>query len=298
MSTSPETGAAGATPIRPAWSLPKGRILLRVLRDDPTQEYLLYLPTSHSAGCPVLVSVHGISRNAIRKANAFAGLCEQLNIALLVPVFTADGHTDYQRLGRANRGPRADRTVNRCLEEVAALSGSDVTQFYLQGFSGGAQFAHRYAMAHPHRVLVAFVVAAGWYTFPDTTQKYPYGIRHNRQLADVKFNPEQFLHVPIHVLVGENDTGVANVRRTPRADAQQGTTRVARATNWVSAMHASADQFGIPRNVTLHVAPDVDHSFNSFCRRGQLVERIGSLILERARQEYRQDSRAGEVRNI
>lgn len=275
MSKSPDTPATFRQPI---WTLPKGRILLRALRDDPAQEYITYLPAAHRPKPRVVVSVHGLSRNALEQANAFAPLCEKIGAVLLVPVFTNDGHPDYQRLGRANRGRRVDRALDRCLEEVAALSGADVSQFYLHGYSGGAQFSHRYAMAHPHRILTAFVTAAGWYTFPDTRQKYPYGIRYNRQLRDVHFNPERFLHVPMHVLVGQQDTGMANVRRTPRVNAQQGTTRVERARNWVKAMNASAESFGLPHSVTLHEVPGVDHSFKSFFSRGELVDRVARII--------------------
>lgn len=197
----------------------------------------------------------------------------------MVPIFTAGQHRDYQRLGRRGRGVRADRLLDRCLAEIVSLTGADATEFYLFGYSGGAQFAHRYVMAHPHRVARAVVGAPGWYTFPDHRQRYPYGIRPNRRLADLNFNPERFLRVPIDVLIGREDTGSSNLRRTRRLDAQQGANRLERARNWVAAMREAAGMYGLPPAATLTEVDGADHSFSRFCRRGGLVERVFAATL-------------------
>ncbi len=260
------------------WSLLRGRVLLRVLRADPTQEYLVYVPHTGAAGLPVFASVHGVSRNAYEQARVFAPLCEQFGAVLIVPRFTHDQHRDYQRLGRGALRVRADTVLHQCLAEVASLTGADATQILLFGYSGGAQFAHRYLMAHPHRVARAVVAAAGWYTFPDHRRRFPYGIRSTHSLPGVNFNPEEFLHVPVDVLVGARDVGLANLRSTERLDRQQGRTRVDRARNWVAAMQAAADAYDIESAVTFTEVPDVDHSFKRFCQRGALVERVFSSL--------------------
>ena len=69
------------------WSLPRGRVLRRALRSDPTQEYLLYVPHSASPDARVLVSVHGISRNAHEQAAVFSPMCEARGVVMLVPIF-------------------------------------------------------------------------------------------------------------------------------------------------------------------------------------------------------------------
>ena len=256
------------------WSLPRGRLLRRVLRDDPTQEYLLYIPSSGAESAPVMVSVHGISRNAHEQAHVFSPYCERFGAVLVVPRFTPEMHRDYQRLGRAGRGERADLALQRYLNEVAKLTGADVSQIYLFGFSGGAQFAHRYAMAHPHRVAKAIIAAAGWYTFPDHTERYPYGIRSNRKLKGVRFNPEEFLRVPIEVLVGSHDIGTANLRSTEKTVKQQGETRKERAERWVAVMQESALNYNLKPVTSLTVVDHVDHSFAKFCQEGALVRRV------------------------
>ena len=263
---------------RKSWSLPTGRILIRALRHHPAQEYLLYIPSAMLPDAPVVVSVHGILRNATHQANRLTQMCEERGALLVVPIFDDDEHPDYQRLGRQGRGIRSDLALNRCLEEVAVLTGADVSQNILIGFSGGAQLVHRYAMVHPHRVVRAIVVAAGWYTFPDPSERYPFGIRPARSLQGVNFNPEQFLRVPINVLVGLDDVGSTNLRSTDRVNAQQGTTRLERARRWVSAMRRAAWAFGLEPLLTLTEVEGVDHSFTSFCEHGRLIERIDELI--------------------
>lgn len=261
-----------------SWGLPSGRILVRAVRRLPAQEYLLYLPTNRNPDTPVLVSVHGISRNATRQAKRLIPICEKHGAVLVVPFFDKDMHPDYQRLGRHGRGVRADVALHGCLEEVSTLTETDVAEIMLIGFSGGAQFAHRYALAHPHRVRSAVVVAPGWYTFPDPTDRYPYGIRAAGGLPNVDFNPEQFLRAPIHVLVGLDDVGSKNLRVTERTNAQQGSTRLERARNWVAAMRAAASAYGMESRVSLTELEGVDHSFSAFCERGNLIQRIDELL--------------------
>ncbi|HKA58104.1 MAG TPA: hypothetical protein VKD28_05780 [Gemmatimonadales bacterium] len=264
--------------IRPRWSPPRGRVALRAAASDPTQEYLLYVPRDAAPGAPVMVSVHGISRNATKHPVIFAEMCEKLGVVMVVPIFKKDAHRDYQRLGRKGRGKRADLLLHRLLAEVTSLSGADVTRIHLFGFSGGGQFAHRYAMAHPHRVAKVVVAAAGWYTFPDPQQRFPYGIRQVRALEGIAFDPEAFLRVPMRVLVGSLDTTMENTRNTARTVAQQGATRLDRARRWVTAMQDAATALGLEPQVTLAEVPDIGHSFTAFCERGKLVDLVRQAL--------------------
>ncbi|MFO7541435.1 MAG: hypothetical protein R6W97_01315 [Thiobacillus sp.] len=246
----------------------------RSLRSDPNLEYLVYVPTAGAIDAPVLVAVHGVSRGWNEQAATFVAHCESHGVVLLAPSFSGEAHGDYQRLGREGRGQRADLFLHRCLQELTSLTGADTTQFRLFGHSGGAQFAHRYLMAYPHRVARAMVAAAGWYTFPDAGLKFPYGIQSSRRLPGIVFNPEAYLRVPVTVLVGSEDVHSKNLRSSERVNAQQGRTRVERARNWVTAMEAQAHLYGIEPQVSLVELPGSGHSFEELCRQGALVERL------------------------
>ena len=257
----------------PRWSPPRGRILHRALRNDPTTEYYCYAPAGSKEGSRVLAVIHGISGRALDYAQVFAPYCEDHGVVLLVPHF-AEHHRDFQRLGRQGRGPRADEILHQCLSEVGTLTGANVGQIYLFGYSAGAQFAHRYVMAHPHRVAGAVLAASGWYTFPDPEQRFPYGIRPTRKLRGVRFTPEEFLKVPMEVLVGSEDVDSMNLRSTTRVMNQQGPNRVERARRWVAAMQETAAACGLPAVTTYTEVPGITHDFDEFCRKGGLASRV------------------------
>jgi len=267
---------------RPRWSPPRGRVVLRTAASDPMQEFLLYVPSAAAPGAPVMVSVHGLMRDATKQPVAFSKMCEERGAVMMAPIFRNDAHKDYQRLGRKGRGNRADSLLHRLLAEVASLSGADTTRIHLFGFSGGAQFAHRYAMAHPDRVARVVVAAAGWYTFPDPHERFPYGIRPTRALKGVTFDPDTFLRVPVTVLIGSLDTTTENMRNTARTVAQQGATRLDRARKWVSAMRDAATAMGLEPQVSLTEVPGIGHSFAEFCERGNLVDLVRQALFGEA----------------
>lgn len=260
------------------WSLPAGRLHHLTSRVVAGREYVVYVPTSGAVGAPVFVTVHGISRNVVEHAKSFSRYCETFGVVLVAPHFAPGSSADYQRLGREGRGPRADLALHGVLEEAGLLTGADTTRIRLFGFSGGAQFAHRYAMAHPHRVAATVIAAAGWYTFPDPRRRYPYGIRRCRELPDLRFDPDEFLRVPFTVVVGDQDLSDEDLRCSGRVNRQQGETRLERARNWVEAMRAAAELYRVDPLVTLQTIPGGDHSFSGLMRDGGLGDRTFAAL--------------------
>jgi poly(3-hydroxybutyrate) depolymerase len=255
------------------------RLQRRVLLADPGQEYLVYVPKTAGEKAPLVVSVHGMSRNADQHARLLSTCSEAYGAVLVAPVFSAEQHPDYQRLGRLGRGKRADLALNMIVAEVALKTGAAADQFYLFGYSGGAQFAHRYAMANPHRVAGAVIAAAGWYTFPDATRRFPYGTRMTKNLPTVRFDAEEFLSVPMTVMVGANDDTQSGLRRTDRLDRQQGVTRIERARRWVEAMKQSAIAHHLESRVSYEELENCNHSFKQSILRGDLGERVFAALL-------------------
>lgn len=252
----------------------RGRVLRARTRDASSLEYLAYWPERAREDAPLLVAVHGYTRNAAEQAEQFAPLCEAAGIVLAAPHFDASRFPDYQRLGR--RGARADLALDAMLAELRQSLGLLLGRVALFGYSGGGQFVHRYLMAHPSRVTSAVVAAPGWYTFPGREHAYPYGTRGARKRVGARMRTESFLRVPVLVAVGEldDDEHSENLRHTALLDAQQGITRLERAARWVRAMQDAAAALGLPARVELATLPGAGHSLADCIEHG-----LGELAL-------------------
>ncbi len=252
-----------------------GVVLKRILGDATRQRYFLYVPQRGGANAPVFVTVHGISRNAREHAERFASFAERYGVVLIAPYFSKDRFPDYQRLGRMGKGERADLALDRIVDEVGRLTGAQTGKLFLFGYSGGAQFVHRYTLAHPERVAKVVLGAPGWYTFPDPSVKYPKGIAQAKSLPDVAFDPTDFLTIPTCVLVGERDMrqDVA-LNKSPKIARQQGVTRLERGEHWIAAMTRAAEAQGLKTSYTFHTLPRSRHSFTQSMRRGKMGEMV------------------------
>jgi pimeloyl-ACP methyl ester carboxylesterase len=245
----------------------------------PSLDYQLYRPAGGLPPERVLVTVHGVSRNAEEHITLFRPWADRYRVLLLAPHFSRERFRDYQRLGRKGMGPRADLALIRVLNEVAAQTGCDTSRVDLFGYSGGAQFAHRFAFAHPHRVHHVGLGAAGWYTLPDPTQRYPYGIADVGGLDHIRFNARAIARLPVFVAVGELDNrdDDEELNQTRRIRASQGHNRLRRAHVWIEQMNALARRHGDTTRADIAVMPRVGHSFAQSVNDGGLA----AMLFER-----------------
>ncbi len=236
---------------------------------------------------PVLVVVHGIARQVQDHAHAFDAAARTAGLAVVAPLFDAHHYPDYQRLGR--RGRRADLALLAVLADFGQRRGCEIDRVHLFGFSGGAQFAHRFALARPARVGTLLLAAAGWYTMPRADLRFPYGLAPCRRLPDLVFRLPPFLRRRIRVYVGAEDTRRdETVRQQARIDALQGSNRRERAERWCEALAAAARALGIATDLKLEVLPRAGHDFASCIdpARGDLIARVmAALDSTRTREE-------------
>lgn len=263
--------------------LTPGVVQLRTLRSDPTLSYYLYVPKQLKTGTRTFVTVHGISRRAHEHAALFAPFAEAQGVVLIAPYFSANRFPDYQRMSRIGRGERSDQALETIVAEVGRLTRADTSKLYLFGYSGGAQFVHRFAMAHPERVARYVLGAAGWYTFPDQTIKYPLGIRAAKKLPGVTFDPNRFLAVPAMVLVGERDNKQnGDMRDSSKLDALQGRSRLERGQKWVEVMQQRAREHGFATHYEFAVLPRSRHMFRQCMKRGNMGRMTFGFLFEKA----------------
>jgi hypothetical protein len=94
----------------------------------------------------------------------------------------------------------------------------------------------------------------------------------------VRFDPEEFLRVPMTVLIGDQDLNGEHLRSGRRLGEQQGLTRLERAVNWVAAMRAAARARDIDSRVALDVIPGGDHVFANLMLARGLGERAFAAL--------------------
>lgn len=236
----------------------------------------LYLPRQPAGRGKVLVSVHGVSRNALEHIELLRAFADRHGVVLVAPLFTPETFRDYQRLGRKGRGLRADLALIRLLNEIGLETGLDTSKVDMFGFSGGAQFAHRFSYAHSQRVRSLALGSAGWYTMPDRSLPYPYGTADAKGLDAVRFNPLATANLPTLVLVGEDDDREDDeeLNRSRVVMQSQGRHRLERARTWTATMNALARQLGLPGPAKLVVLPGIGHSFRQAVLEGGLAHQL------------------------
>ena len=242
--------------------------------------YYVYVPSRVDPTARPLVVVHGISRRAHVHLATFAPFAEISGRILIAPLFSKARCKRYQQV--VLDPCRADKALLATLRAVAAKTGYDVREVDLFGFSGGAQFAHRFAMMYPDRVRRLAVASAGWYTLPDYEETFPYGLAStDKGWARFRAKLPDFLAIPTLVTVGERDvTRDSNLRQKPELDRRQGLTRVERAARWAQAMRQAADNHGIPAEISFRVLSGCGHSFEDCARDGGLADLVATWFAE------------------
>jgi len=252
-------------------TLCKGEIHCLHLSSDPEQVYFLYLPLNFNEDSEVFVSVHGISRNAEQHIYRNIRRAEKRNVIIVAPLFSEQRFPDYQRLGRLRHGLRADLKLLEMLDEIKDMTHIKAQQFYLFGYSGGGQFVHRFAMAHPDKVAKVAIGAAGWYTLPNVSRRFPHGLRTDSLLPDLNFDLQKILNIPACVLVGELDNeSDEQLRQSAKVIQRQGGDRIERGQNWITKMQKKALQYNQQTDYEFYLLPNAGHSYRQCMRDGKM----------------------------
>ena len=223
-------------------------------RLHPEQQYYLYVPPTHDPDRPyrLLVVIHGYSRTAAAYAERFVEFARARDSIVLAPLFPDSIH--YQDLG-VGEEYRTDQRLLELVEEVAADYPLEASRFDLFGFSGGAQFSHRFLYLHPDRLRSVVVASPGTVTLPSRDTPWPEGVGDLQRVFGVPFDPEAVGSVPLLLLVGQADLGTADLDLS-RSAMRFGPTRLARARS----LHAALDAAGLAH--TYLEIPAVGHTLD------------------------------------
>ena len=227
-------------------------------QSDQRFSYCLYVPAAHRATerpLPLVVLVHGTGRTAERYRTMSRDFAEQHGCIVLAPLFPAgiidpsDLH-GYKRL--AYRDIRFDRVLLDMVDEVGQRFRVGTERFLLHGFSGGGQFAHRFAYLHPDRLSALSIGAPGRVTRINPDVPWWLGTADLAERFGVELDLPALRRVPVQMLVGDQDLDTAEIAE-PGLDAG-GVTRIERLT----ALRDNFETHGIP--VRFELLPGIAHS--------------------------------------
>ena len=189
-------------------------------RFDPRFGYALAVanPPPGASKAGLLVTVHNSVRWYDRNLEAFRDFGQRHGLTVLAPLFPPglfgdDNPDGYKVL--SEKGLRYDEVLHAMVREASESTGCDGDRFFLHGYSGGGQFAHRYLLLHPERVRAASIGAPGAVTLIDDEQPWWAGVADVPQRFGRSLDLETLRAVPIQLLVGSDDTDPAGLREQP-----------------------------------------------------------------------------------
>lgn len=131
-----------------------------VVKDLEGMDCYVYPPETIEPGVryQLVVGVHGAGGNG-KGACGIAGWAKRGDVVVIGPSFVAKGERPYQN----GDGIHAEKLI--ALSKTLGQTYHLKEKMFLHGFSGGAQFAHRFAMLHPEHVCGVSAHSAGsWAT--------------------------------------------------------------------------------------------------------------------------------------
>ncbi|XUX19546.1 alpha/beta hydrolase (plasmid) [Shinella yambaruensis] len=201
----------------------RGRTPIFASRMDQRFSWCCYIPDGYDpAGDrvhPLAVLVHGSLRDADILRDAFIDFAEAHQCLLLAPLFPA-GIDDAEDLHNykhiAYRGIRYDLIVLDMVEELAGRYRVAKEKVLMHGFSGGAQFAHRFFYLHPSRLRAVSVGAPGTVTLPDQRDWWV-GVKGMEEIFGRPLDVAAMRDVAVQLVIGDQDIETWDVTVGPQS---------------------------------------------------------------------------------
>lgn len=226
-------------------------------------------PEAPSPDAPVLIVLHGASRNARTYRDAWVEQARRFASLLIVPefskaLFPTPREYEVGNMRDRNRVPLPAEewvygTIEALFDSAVQRTGTRRSGYRLYGHSAGGQLVHRLLTFMPEaRVEAAVSANAGCYTMPLPGERFPYGL-DGWSLPDASLRR---LFARRHtILLGEEDTNEedAVLLKSPEA-MRQGPHRLARGLTYFETARREAARVGADFNWRLVTVPGVGHS--------------------------------------
>jgi len=244
-----------------------------VIRDNPVRVWYI-APQTDLATAQILFVMPGAERDAECYRSDWEPLVKERNVLVLVPEFPEDVYpvTSYN-LGNlvdsdGSARPQEEWTfavIEALFDQVRRDVQSEAEHYNMFGHSAGAQFVHRFVeFMHPHRLGAAVAANAGWYTVPDGSDDFPYGL-DGSQLSVEDLGPA--FASELIILLGADDIDAEDdlLRHDEQSDAQ-GLNRLERGLNFYLAARDTAAAESMPFQWELRVVSGIDHDHTQMAK--------------------------------
>jgi pimeloyl-ACP methyl ester carboxylesterase len=188
-----------------------GRSIVVAARLDQRCSYCVYSPPRTSENAVLnnlLVYIHGEGRRFQLILNALRTLGNASGYMIVCPLFPAnilrDGNIEgYKYLREGDL--RYDEVMIDIVSEVRSAFDFVKPRFLLGGFSGGAQFAHRFLYLYPEMLEAVSIAAPGSVTLLDESLQWWPGIGSMERVFGRHIDLEALKQVDIQLVIGDAD---------------------------------------------------------------------------------------------
>lgn len=231
----------------------------------------------------ILIVMHGMGRNGADYRADWTGLVVDHNVLVLAPEFSDEHFPGAEMYNLGNVQDQAGRPVpieqwtfqivEALFDHVKQEVRGQQPSYLLFGHSAGAQFVHRFIEFMPtHRARLAVAANAGWYTMPDDTVAFPYGLEGSPRK---EWELGHALASNLVILLGSDDVDNQDdsLRRDSGSDAQ-GMNRLDRGLSFYKASRDAAARQSLPFAWRLTALPAVAHSHTD------MAQAAASILLD------------------
>lgn len=166
-----------------------------------------YVPVVRKESTPIVIVMHGASRDATPYFEDWKLLAAAQGFIVVVPYLSEQRFPgSAYNLGNVfdpDSGEQREKQkwtfslIEPLFDEVVRRVRGEQSHYVLYGHSAGSQFVHRFMYYKPDARVSQFIAAnAGWYTMPDFSIGYPYGLLDSGIAEDAL--PEIFARPLIH----------------------------------------------------------------------------------------------------
>jgi pimeloyl-ACP methyl ester carboxylesterase len=271
--------------------LPGGTAHRTVDIDGAPIELHTYKP-EHYGGGPLLVTLHGLGRNAGGYRDYAKPLADRLGLLVVAPLldrarfptwrYQAGGIVRAQNqaaTGDMPVEPAEDwtgRLILKVIDAVRAMEGRPDLPYYLIGHSAGGQALSRLAAFVPNSARRIVIANPSTYVWPTRAERFPYGFGGLPAALADDAAIRRYLAQPVTILLGTADVNRdadLNVREGPE---RQGTNRHERGLNAFRAARAAAEAHRWPFNWRLIEVEGVAHSARRMFDSPQAAQALGA----------------------